>query len=103
MPLLEKQKQRAGNPSVKSCNGGAPLAYPVDIFARLWAVDRLQRLGISHFFHQEIKWLLDHVKSVWAETGVFSGRYSQFCDIDDTSMGVRLLKMHGYNVDPNVL
>ncbi|XP_047983355.1 copalyl diphosphate synthase 2, chloroplastic-like [Salvia hispanica] len=89
--------------AVNNCNGGAPHTYPVDIFARLWAIDRLQRLGISRFFPQEIKTFLDHVKSVWTEKGVFSGRGSQFCEIDCTSMGVRLLRMHGYNVDPNVL
>nr|AEZ55684.1 copalyl diphosphate synthase 2 [Salvia miltiorrhiza] len=89
--------------AVKNCNGGVPHTYPVDVFARLWAVDRLQRLGISRFFQQEIKYFLDHVNSVWTENGVFSGRDSQFCDIDDTSMGIRLLKMHGYNVDPNAL
>ncbi|KAL0323970.1 UNVERIFIED_CONTAM: Syn-copalyl diphosphate synthase TPS3, chloroplastic [Sesamum calycinum] len=46
---------------VNKFNGGAPSAYPVDIFARLWAVDRLQRLGISRFFAPEIKNCLDHV------------------------------------------
>ncbi|XP_042008580.1 copalyl diphosphate synthase 2, chloroplastic-like isoform X2 [Salvia splendens] len=88
--------------AVKNCNG-APHTYPVDIFARLWAIDRLQRLGISRLFPQEIKTFLDHIKSVWTEKGVFSGRGSQFCEIDCTSMGVRLLRLHGYNVDPNVL
>nr|UVC58047.1 CPS2 protein [Isodon rubescens] len=89
--------------AVRNCNGGAPHTYPVDVFARLWAIDRLQRLGISRFFHPEIKYFLDHINNVWTENGVFSGRDSQFCDIDDTSMGIRLLKMHGYNIDPNAL
>nr|AFU61897.1 labd-13-en-8-ol diphosphate synthase [Salvia sclarea] len=89
--------------ALKNCDGGAPHTYPVDIFSRLWAIDRLQRLGISRFFQHEIKYFLDHIESVWEETGVFSGRYTKFSDIDDTSMGVRLLKMHGYDVDPNVL
>ena len=40
--------------------------------------------------------------SVWTEKGIFSGRGSQFCEIDCTSMGVRLLRMHGYNVDPSI-
>nr|AZB50382.1 terpene synthase 1 [Nepeta racemosa] len=89
--------------AVKNCDGGVPHTYPVDVFARLWAVDRLQRLGISRFFQPEIKYFLDHIQSVWTENGVFSGRDSQFCDIDDTSMGIRLLKMHGYKIDPNAL
>ncbi|KAL9177096.1 hypothetical protein ABFS82_01G035800 [Erythranthe guttata] len=88
---------------VKKFNGGAPTVYPVDIYARLWAVDRLERLGISRFFEQEIKSCLDHVYRYWTEKGVFSARNSEFCDIDDTSMGIRLLRLHGYNITPNAL
>ncbi|KAK8948912.1 hypothetical protein KSP39_PZI005113 [Platanthera zijinensis] len=36
-----------------------PNVYPVDIFERLWAVDRLQRLGISHHFEAEIEPLVN--------------------------------------------
>ncbi|KAK4388993.1 Syn-copalyl diphosphate synthase TPS3, chloroplastic [Sesamum angolense] len=75
---------------VNKFNGGyyfsAPTVYPVDIFARLWAVDRLQRLGVSRFFAPEIKNCLDHVYRFWTEKGSFSGRESEFCEIDDTSM-----------------
>nr|UVE15961.1 nomal-copalyl diphosphate synthase [Leonurus japonicus] len=89
---------------VQTFNGGAPHTYPVDIFGRLWAVDRLQRLGISRFFESEIGDFLSHVHRFWSDkAGVFSGRESVFCDIDDTSMGLRLLRMHGYHVDPHVL
>ncbi|KAL8063600.1 hypothetical protein ABFX02_01G036900 [Erythranthe guttata] len=88
---------------VKKFNGGAPTVYPVDIYARLWAVDRLERLGISRFFEPEIKSCLDHVYRFWTEKGVFSARNSEFCDIDDTSMGIRLLRLHGYNITPNAL
>lgn len=31
-----------------------PNVYPVDLFERLWAVDRLQRLGIGRYFEEEI-------------------------------------------------
>nr|A0A1X9IRQ7.2 RecName: Full=Copalyl diphosphate synthase 1, chloroplastic; Short=IrCPS1; AltName: Full=Terpene synthase 3; Short=IrTPS3; Flags: Precursor [Isodon rubescens] len=89
--------------TVETFNGGAPHTYPVDVFGRLWAVDRLQRLGISRFFESEIAECLAHIHKFWTEKGVFSGRESEFCDIDDTSMGIRLLRMHGYDVDPNVL
>ncbi|KAK4435739.1 Peregrinol diphosphate synthase TPS1, chloroplastic [Sesamum alatum] len=89
--------------TLQKCNGGAPHTFPVDIFARLWAVDRLQRLGISRFFQSEIKDCLSHIYRCWSEKGLFSGRDSEFCDINDTSMGFRLLRLHGYDVDPNVL
>ncbi|KAL0330181.1 UNVERIFIED_CONTAM: Syn-copalyl diphosphate synthase TPS3, chloroplastic [Sesamum radiatum] len=50
---------------VNKFNGGAPSAYPVDIFARLWAVDRLQRLGISVSLHQKSRtvWITFIVES----------------------------------------
>nr|WEQ50541.1 CPS1 [Salvia officinalis] len=89
--------------TIDTFNGGAPHTYPVDVFGRLWAVDRLQRLGISRFFESEIAECLSHIHKFWTDKGVFSGRESEFCDIDDTSMGVRLMRMHGYDVDPNVL
>nr|QEV81853.1 terpene synthase 14 [Prunella vulgaris] len=89
--------------TVDTFNGGAPHTYPVDVFGRLWAIDRLQRLGISRFFESEIADCIGHIHKFWTDKGVFSGRESDFCDIDDTSMGVRLMRMHGYNVDPNVL
>lgn len=33
----------------------APSGYPVDLFERIWAIDRLQRLGISRYFLKEIR------------------------------------------------
>ncbi|KAL2544635.1 Ent-copalyl diphosphate synthase [Forsythia ovata] len=78
---------------VQKFNGGAPHSYPADLFPRLWAVDRLQRLGISRFFESQITDLLHYV---------YSARYSRFCDIDDTSMGFRLLRLHGFSVNPDV-
>nr|AZB50377.1 terpene synthase 1 [Ajuga reptans] len=89
--------------TVETFNGGAPHTYPVDVFGRLWAVDRLQRLGISRFFEAEIADCLSHIHRYWNDKGLFSGRESDFVDIDDTSMGFRLLRMQGYDVSPNVL
>ncbi|KAL0401010.1 UNVERIFIED_CONTAM: Peregrinol diphosphate synthase TPS1, chloroplastic [Sesamum latifolium] len=88
---------------VQKFNGGAPNVYPVDIFARLWAVDRLSRLGISRLFESEIKDCLEYVHSFWNEKGLFSGRKSEFCDVDATSVGFMLLRLHGFNVSPDVL
>ncbi|KAK4364805.1 hypothetical protein RND71_016163 [Anisodus tanguticus] len=89
---------------VKKYNGGAPHSFPVDMQARLWAIDRLQRLGISYYFEEEFKDMLDHVQRYWnEEIGIFSGRNSNFCDIDCTCMAIRLLRLHGYDVNPDVL
>ncbi|XP_071918002.1 copalyl diphosphate synthase 1, chloroplastic-like isoform X2 [Coffea arabica] len=83
-------------------NGGAPPCYPVDLYARLFAVDRLKRLGISRYFMSEIDECLNHVYRCWTEDGIFSGRGTNFSDIDDTSMGFRLLRLHGYDMSPEV-
>ncbi|PHT93333.1 Copal-8-ol diphosphate hydratase, chloroplastic [Capsicum annuum] len=78
---------------VHKYNGGAPHSYPVDMQARLWAIDRLQRLGISYYFEEEFKDMLDHVQRYWnQEIGIFSGRNSNYCDIDDSCMAIRLLR-----------
>nr|AZB50381.1 terpene synthase 1 [Leonotis leonurus] len=83
-------------------NGGAPNVYPIDLWSRLWATDRIQRLGISRFFKEEIKEILSYVYSYWTDIGVYCTRDSKYADIDDTSMGFRLLRMHGFKMDPNV-
>nr|UVC58042.1 CPS10 protein [Isodon rubescens] len=88
---------------VQKFKGGAPHTYPVDFFARLWAVDRLQRLGISRFFEPEIEDCLSYVYRFWNEKGIFSARDINFSDVDDTSMAFRLLRLQGYDVNPNVL
>ncbi|KAK4385190.1 Syn-copalyl diphosphate synthase TPS3, chloroplastic [Sesamum angolense] len=88
---------------VQKFNGGAPNVYPIDIFVRLWGVDRLTRLGISRLFESEIKNCLEYVHSFWNEKGLFCGRKSEFVDVDSTSVGFMLLRLHGFNVSPDVL
>jgi ent-copalyl diphosphate synthase len=39
----------------------APNVYPVDLFERIWVVDRLERLGISRYLKTEIVSLLEYV------------------------------------------
>lgn len=106
-----------------------PNVYPVDMFEHLWAVDRLQRLGISRYFQPEITQSLEYVyrydnKSYnqlhyinqnndkiikiivinylnfryWTKEGICWARNSHVHDIDDTSMGFRLLRLHGFDV-----
>ncbi|KAK1284271.1 hypothetical protein QJS10_CPB21g01599 [Acorus calamus] len=86
----------------KIFDGGAPCAYPVDLFKRLWAVDRLERLGISRYFELQIRECLDYVYRYWTETGIYAARYTNIADVDDSAMGFRLLRLHGYNISANV-
>lgn len=87
---------------VKKFNGGVPNVYPVDLFERIWSVDRLERLGISRYFKQEIKQCLDYVLRHWTDEGICWARNSTVIDVDDTSMAFRLLRLHGYDVSPSV-
>ncbi|OAY75316.1 Ent-copalyl diphosphate synthase 1, chloroplastic, partial [Ananas comosus] len=87
---------------VERFDGGVPNVYPVDLFEHLWAVDRLARLGISRYFEHEIKSCLDYVSRYWTEEGICWARNSAVHDVDDTAMGFRLLRLHGYDVSSNV-
>ncbi|TVU29590.1 hypothetical protein EJB05_21164, partial [Eragrostis curvula] len=79
-----------------------PFTYPVDIFERLWVVDRLERLGISRYFTSEIAECLDYAYRHWTQEGLPATRDCPLNDIDDTAMGFRLLRLHGYRVSPGV-
>ncbi|TKY62444.1 Ent-copalyl diphosphate synthase [Spatholobus suberectus] len=87
---------------VKRFNGGVPNVYPVDLFEHIWVFDRLDRLGISRYFHLEIKDCASYVSRYWTEKGICWARNSEVQDIDDTAMGFRLLRLHGHQVSPNV-
>ncbi|XP_027351676.1 ent-copalyl diphosphate synthase, chloroplastic [Abrus precatorius] len=90
------------NKVVNKFNGGVPNVYPVDLFEHIWVVDRLERLGISRFFQQEIKDCLSYVYRYWTEKGICWARNSNVRDIDDTAMGFRLLRLHGLPVSADV-
>ncbi|KAI9119422.1 hypothetical protein K1719_010097 [Acacia pycnantha] len=87
---------------IKRFNGGVPNVYPVDLFEHIWVVDRLQRLGISRYFQEEIKDCIAYVYSHWDEKGICWARNSEVQDIDDTAMGFRQLRLHGHQVSANV-
>ncbi|KAL8510591.1 hypothetical protein ACS0TY_017423 [Phlomoides rotata] len=87
---------------VQRFNGGVPNIYPVDLFERNWAVDRLQRLGISRYFEPEIEECMKYVHRYWSNyNGVCASRHSKIQDVDDTSMGFRLLRLNGFDVSPD--
>ncbi|KAH7437474.1 hypothetical protein KP509_05G074100 [Ceratopteris richardii] len=79
-----------------------PSVYPLDLFERLWMVDRLERLGISRYFEKEIKDALDYVYRCWTDNGIAWAKDSNVFDADDTAMAFRILRLHGYPVSPEV-
>ncbi|KAL0391003.1 UNVERIFIED_CONTAM: Kolavenyl diphosphate synthase TPS5, chloroplastic [Sesamum calycinum] len=88
---------------VQKFNGGVPNVHPVDLFEHLWVVDRLQRLGISRYFQPEIDEYIDYVSRYWTSRGICCQRNSEVQDIDDTAMGFRLLRLHGYEMCSSTL
>ncbi|XP_071712849.1 ent-copalyl diphosphate synthase 1-like [Rutidosis leptorrhynchoides] len=88
---------------VAKFNGGVPNVYPVDMFERSWMVDRLQRLGIAHYFHSEIMDCVAHLYRYWDERGIGAGRNTYLLDIDDTGMAFRVLRTYGHQISPDVL
>nr|WCR39977.1 terpene synthase class II [Dracocephalum officinale] len=84
--------------TVKRFNGGVPHAYPVELFERLWCIDRLQRLGISRYFQVEIEECIKYVYRYWTNKGLGWARNVSIQEIDNTSMGFRLLRLYGYDV-----
>ncbi|XP_052623499.1 ent-copalyl diphosphate synthase 1 [Lactuca sativa] len=88
--------------AVTKFNGGVPNVYPVDLFEHIWVVDRLQRLGISRYFDSEIKDCVDYIYRYWTKDGICWAKNSNVQDIDDTAMGFRVLRMHGYKVTTDV-
>ncbi|XP_024981593.1 ent-copalyl diphosphate synthase, chloroplastic-like [Cynara cardunculus var. scolymus] len=87
---------------VTKFNGGVPTAYPLDLFEHIWVVDRLQRLGISRYFKSEIEDCVQYIYRYWTTDGICWARNSNVQDIDDTAMAFRLLRMHGYEISPDV-
>nr|AAB87091.1 copalyl pyrophosphate synthase [Stevia rebaudiana]AGM34858.1 ent-copalyl diphosphate synthase [synthetic construct] len=87
---------------VTKFNGGVPNVYPVDLFEHIWVVDRLQRLGIARYFKSEIKDCVEYINKYWTKNGICWARNTHVQDIDDTAMGFRVLRAHGYDVTPDV-
>ncbi|KAG0493539.1 hypothetical protein HPP92_004533 [Vanilla planifolia] len=81
----------------------AILACPMDNFERIWMVDTIERLGIEHFFREEISNTLDYLYRHLRKDGMTWGRDAYIADIDDTSMALRLFRLHGYPVSSDVL
>ncbi|KAI3678921.1 hypothetical protein L6452_38225 [Arctium lappa] len=87
---------------VTKFNGGVPHVYPVDLFERIWVVDRLQRLGISRYFKSEIEGFVEYIYKYSTKDGISWSKNSNIQDLDDTSMGFRILRMHGYDISADV-
>ncbi|XP_076904049.1 ent-copalyl diphosphate synthase 1-like [Bidens hawaiensis] len=88
--------------TVAKFNGGVPNFYPLDMFERIWLIDRLQRLGIARYFLSEIEMCIAYIYRYWDEKGIGFARNCNVPDIDDTAMAFRVLRTNGYAVSADV-
>ncbi|KAK7401598.1 hypothetical protein VNO78_13208 [Psophocarpus tetragonolobus] len=70
-----------------------PTIYPLDIYARLYMVDSLEKLGINHHFKEEIQSVLDGTYRYWMQ-----GVDDIFLDPTTCAMAFRMLRLNGYDV-----
>lgn len=70
-----------------------PTVYPLDIYARLYMIDSLERMGINHHFKEEIRSVLDETYRYWLQ-----GEENIFLDPTTCAMAFRLLRLNGYDV-----
>nr|WBO26428.1 beta-pinene synthase [Taiwania cryptomerioides] len=74
-----------------------------DLFQCLSMVDNVERLGIDRHFQEEIKATLDYVYRYWSNKGIRCGRNISSVDLNTTSLGFRILRLHKYNISSDVL
>ncbi|GLJ12407.1 hypothetical protein SUGI_0190250 [Cryptomeria japonica] len=79
-----------------------PSFYPFNLFTRLSMIDRLERLGISRHFGKEIKHALDNVYLYWTRNEIIKEGQLSAMDIVNSSIAFRILRLHGYDVSPDV-
>ncbi|PNY18103.1 ent-kaur-16-ene synthase chloroplastic-like, partial [Trifolium pratense] len=85
LSYLESILQKYGN--------AVPTVYPVDIYARLYMIDSLERLGIDRHFKEEIQSVLDETYRYWLQ-----GEEDIFLDPTTCAMAFRMLRVNGYDV-----
>ncbi|XP_057830589.1 bifunctional levopimaradiene synthase, chloroplastic [Cryptomeria japonica] len=88
---------------VLTCGDYVPCFYPSDLHHRIVAIDTVEHLGISRHFTNEIKNALDYVYRFWNIGGIGRGRYDTIANVNDTAMGFRILRLHGYDVSSEIL
>nr|QIB02637.1 longifolene synthase [Taiwania cryptomerioides] len=76
----------------------------VDLIEQLEMVDALQCLGIDRYFDAEIKATLDCAYRSWdTSVGIRLGSKNVTRDMNATALGLRLLRLHRYDVSADVL
>ncbi|KAJ4702651.1 Copalyl diphosphate synthase [Melia azedarach] len=98
--FLKENISTLGNENEEHMTIGFEVAFPS-------LLELAQSLGIEvlddfHVLQKIFAMRNEKIKRYWSEEGIYAARNSPFSDIDDTSMGFRLLRLHGYDVSPDV-
>jgi ent-kaurene synthase len=83
---------------VSKFGGSVPTVFPVNIYCQLSMVDSLEKTGISRYFLNEIKSILDMTYSLWLERDE-----EIMLDVATCAMAFRILRMNGYDVSSDEL
>ncbi|KAJ6792690.1 ent-kaur-16-ene synthase, chloroplastic isoform X1 [Iris pallida] len=83
---------------VQKFGNAVPTIYPLDMFAHLSLVDKLEKFGISQHFSSSIENILDRVYRGWVEKDE-----EIFSDIATCAIAFRILRMNGYDVSSDAL
>nr|ADB55708.1 (-)-ent-kaurene synthase [Picea glauca] len=94
LEYLSSMLQKLGN--------GVPSVYPINLYARISMIDRLQRLGLARHFRNEIIHALDDIYRYWMQKETSREGKSLTPDIVSTSIAFMLLRLHGYDVPADV-
>ncbi|KAI9116370.1 hypothetical protein K1719_012537 [Acacia pycnantha] len=75
-----------------------PTWHPFDVFARIYMVDSLEKLGIDRFFTEEIESVLNQTYRLWQQQ-----EDDIFLDPTTCAIAFRLLRLHEYDVSSDAL
>ncbi|XP_028799671.1 ent-kaur-16-ene synthase, chloroplastic-like [Neltuma alba] len=75
-----------------------PTWHPFDVFARIYMVDCLEKLGIDRFFKEEIDTVLNQTYRFWQQE-----EEDIFLEPTTCAIAFRLLRLHEYDVSSDAL
>eukprot|EP01018_Ginkgo_biloba_P016370 Gb_31977 [translate_table: standard] len=90
------------NSMLQNLGNRVPSVYPIHFSASLSMIDRLERLGISRYVKDDIMDALDYVYRYWKEIETITEGEESALDIASSAIAFRLLRLHGYDVSPDV-
>ncbi|EEF36535.1 Ent-kaurene synthase B, chloroplast precursor, putative [Ricinus communis] len=86
------------NSLTKKFGNAVPTIYPFDIYARLFVIDSLEKLGIDRYVREDKEKMLDDIYRCWMQ-----GSEEIFSDPTCCAMAFRILRTNGYAISSDAL